>query len=56
MEFDVTIEIPKGTRNKYEMEPQTGRLSRADAPVSVRAGILRRPDPAVTTSDLRRLK
>jgi len=21
MEFDVTIEIPQGTRNKYEMEP-----------------------------------
>ncbi len=26
MEFDVTIEIPKGTRNKYEMDPQTGRI------------------------------
>jgi inorganic pyrophosphatase len=26
MEFDVTIEIPKGTRNKYEMDRQTGRI------------------------------
>jgi inorganic pyrophosphatase len=26
MEFDVTIEIPKGTRNKYEMDHRTGRI------------------------------
>jgi inorganic pyrophosphatase len=26
MEFDVTIEIPKGTRNKYEMDLKTGRI------------------------------
>jgi inorganic pyrophosphatase len=26
MEFDVTIEIPKGTRNKYEKDPRTGRI------------------------------
>ena len=26
MEFDVTIEIPKGERNKYEMDHHTGRL------------------------------
>jgi len=26
MEFDVTVEIPKGTRNKYEMDPRTGRI------------------------------
>ncbi|HET9519238.1 MAG TPA: inorganic diphosphatase [Actinoplanes sp.] len=26
MEFDVTVEIPKGTRNKYEMDAKTGRL------------------------------
>lgn len=26
MEFDVTIEIPKGTRNKYEMDRRTGRI------------------------------
>ena len=26
MEFDVTIEIPKGTRNKYEMDHVTGRI------------------------------
>jgi inorganic pyrophosphatase len=26
MEFDVTIEIPKGTRNKYEIDQRTGRL------------------------------
>ncbi|SCG77313.1 inorganic diphosphatase [Micromonospora inositola] len=26
MEFDVTIEIPKGTRNKYQMDRQTGRI------------------------------
>ena len=26
MEFDVVIEIPKGTRNKYEMDHQTGRI------------------------------
>ncbi len=26
MEFDVTIEIPKGQRNKYEMDHQTGRI------------------------------
>src|SRR4051794_24273551 len=26
MDFDVTIEIPKGTRNKYEMDLTTGRL------------------------------
>jgi len=26
MEFDVTIEIPKGTRNKYEIDQRTGRI------------------------------
>ena len=26
MEFDVLIEIPRGTRNKYEMDHETGRL------------------------------
>jgi inorganic pyrophosphatase len=26
MEFDVTIEIPKGTRNKYEKDLRTGRI------------------------------
>ena len=26
MEFDVTIEIPKGQRNKYEMDHDTGRI------------------------------
>jgi inorganic pyrophosphatase len=26
MEFDVTIEIPKGTRNKYEMDNRIGRI------------------------------
>ena len=26
MEFDVFIEIPRGTRNKYEMDHETGRL------------------------------
>ncbi len=26
MEFDVTIEIPKGTRNKYEVDHLTGRI------------------------------
>jgi inorganic pyrophosphatase len=26
MEFDVTIEIPKGTRNKYEMDHEVGRI------------------------------
>jgi inorganic pyrophosphatase len=26
MDFDVTIEIPRGTRNKYEMDRRTGRL------------------------------
>jgi inorganic pyrophosphatase len=26
IEFDVTIEIPKGTRNKYKMDPKTGRI------------------------------
>jgi inorganic pyrophosphatase len=26
MEFDVTVEIPKGTRNKYEIDQQTGRV------------------------------
>lgn len=26
MEFDVTVEIPKGTRNKYEMDRATGRI------------------------------
>ena len=26
MEFDVTIEIPKGQRNKYEMDHSTGRI------------------------------
>ena len=24
--FDVTIEIPKGTKNKYEMDHHTGRI------------------------------
>lgn len=26
MNFDVTIEIPKGQRNKYEMDHKTGRI------------------------------
>jgi inorganic pyrophosphatase len=26
MEFDVVIEVPKGQRNKYEMDPETGRI------------------------------
>ena len=26
MDFDVTIEIPKGQRNKYEMDHDTGRI------------------------------
>ncbi len=26
MEFDVTIEIPRGSRNKYEVDHETGRL------------------------------
>ncbi len=26
MEFDVTVEIPKGTRNKYVMDRRTGRI------------------------------
>ncbi|NJC85936.1 inorganic diphosphatase [Planosporangium mesophilum] len=26
MEFDVTVEIPKGERNKYEMDESTGRI------------------------------
>ncbi|GIF23101.1 inorganic pyrophosphatase [Actinoplanes tereljensis] len=26
MEFDVLVEIPKGTRNKYEVDPRTGRI------------------------------
>ena len=26
MQFDVTIEIPKGQRNKYEMDHETGRI------------------------------
>lgn len=26
MEFDVTIEIPRGERNKYEMDHKTGRI------------------------------
>ena len=26
MEFDVTVEIPKGTRNKYEVDHATGRI------------------------------
>ena len=26
MEFDVTIEIPKGNRNKYEVDHETGRI------------------------------
>jgi inorganic pyrophosphatase len=26
MDFDVTVEIPKGTRNKYEMDLRTGRI------------------------------
>ena len=26
MEFDVTIEIPKGQRNKYEVDHKTGRI------------------------------
>jgi inorganic pyrophosphatase len=26
VEFDVTVEIPKGTRNKYEMDAATGRI------------------------------
>jgi inorganic pyrophosphatase len=26
MDFDVTVEIPKGTRNKYEVDLKTGRI------------------------------
>ena len=26
MDFDVTVEIPKGQRNKYEVDHQTGRI------------------------------
>ena len=26
MEFDVTIEIPKGSRNKYEVDHETGKI------------------------------
>ncbi len=26
MEFDVTVEIPRGTRNKYKMDRRTGRI------------------------------
>ena len=26
MDFDVTVEIPRGTRNKYEMDLRTGRI------------------------------
>lgn len=26
MEFDVTVEIPKGSRNKYEVDHETGRV------------------------------
>ena len=26
MEFDVVVEIPKGQRNKYEMDHETGRI------------------------------
>jgi inorganic pyrophosphatase len=26
MDFDVTVEIPKGTRNKYEVDLRTGRI------------------------------
>src|SRR3954452_17692401 len=26
VEFDVTVEIPKGTRNKYEFDHETGRI------------------------------
>lgn len=26
MQFDVTIEIPQGQRNKYELDPETGRI------------------------------
>jgi hypothetical protein len=26
VEFDVVIEIPKGQRNKYEMDQKTGRI------------------------------
>lgn len=26
MEFDVVVEIPKGRRNKYEMDHDTGRI------------------------------
>src|SRR5688572_33101086 len=26
MEFDVTVEIPKGQRNKYEVDHKTGRI------------------------------
>jgi inorganic pyrophosphatase len=26
MEFDVTVEIPQGQRNKYEMDHETGRI------------------------------
>jgi hypothetical protein len=27
MEFDVTVEIPTGTRNKYVMDRRTGRIT-----------------------------
>jgi hypothetical protein len=28
VEFDVVIEIPKGRRNKYEVDHETGRIGR----------------------------
>lgn len=26
LKFDVVVEIPKGSRNKYEMDPETGKI------------------------------
>ena len=34
VEFDVTIEIPKGHRNKYEVDHATGRIRLDRMPVS----------------------
>ena len=51
MDFDVTIEIPKGERNKYEVDHKTGRIKlgarcQCDQPLVILEHYMRPPNIA----------
>jgi len=52
--FDVTVEIPKGQKNKYEVDHETGRirLDRTRPVATTRCCVYRRPIRDVTTSGI----